>query len=138
MKSVLAALFLAIVPAALLAHHSFAAEYDSNRPINFKGKVKKVEWVNPHAYVWVDTVDASGKMVTWALETLSPNALSRQGWTKNSLKQGDAVTVEGFAAKDPRPLPDGSTHGNARAFVLENGKRVYSGDAGDGGPGASK
>jgi hypothetical protein len=128
---------LAASPFALLAHHSFAAEYDSNRPINFKGVVKKVEWVNPHAYVWVDTTDASGKTVTWALETLSPNALSRQGWTRYSLKSGDQVTVEGFAAKDPRPLPDGSTHGNARAFIVD-GKRVYSGNAEDGGPGANK
>jgi hypothetical protein len=96
--------------------------------------VKKVSWVNPHAYVWVDVKDESGRITTWALETLSPNALARQGWNRNSLKEGEEITVEGFAAKDPRPLPDGSTHGNARAFIRPDGTRVFSGQAGDGGP----
>jgi hypothetical protein len=137
MKFWLCVMCLTAVPVTICAHHSFAAEYDSNKPIHFKGVVKKVGWVNPHAYVWVETTDASGKSVTWALESLSPNALSRQGWTRTSLKEGDEVTVEGFAAKDPRPLADGSTHGNARAFVLADGKRVYSGNADDGGPGAT-
>jgi hypothetical protein len=134
MKILFAAASALLAAAPLVAHHSFAAEYDSNKPIKFTGTVKKVSWVNPHAYIWVDVKDADGKVITWALETLSPNALARQGWTRTSLKEGEEVTVEGFAAKDPRPLPDGSTHGNARAFINAQGKRVYSGEAGDGGP----
>jgi hypothetical protein len=117
----------------LAAHHSFAAEYDNNKPVTLKGVVSKFAWVNPHAYVWVDVKDASGKVTTWAMETLSPNALARQGWNRDSLKIGDEVTIEGFAAKDPRPLEDGSTHGNARSITRPDGSRVLSGTA-DGGP----
>jgi hypothetical protein len=121
----------------LLAHHSFAAEYDSNQPVTLKGVVKELKWSNPHAYVYVDVPNASGKVDTWALETLSPNALARQGWNRDSLKQGDAVTVEAYKAKDPRPLKDGSLHGNGRSFTLANGKRVFVGAAEDGGPQSS-
>jgi hypothetical protein len=131
---ILAAAALLLVTIPMVAHHSFAAEYDSNQPITLKGVINKFEWVNPHAYVFVDVKDESGKVVTWALETLSPNALARQGWTRNSLKKGDEITVDAFKAKDPRPLPDGSMHGNGRSFTLANGKRVLSGEAGDGGP----
>jgi len=125
-------LLAASVP--LLAHHSFAAEYDSNQPITLKGTVKELKWQNPHAYVFVDVKDESGKTVTWALETLSPNALARQGWNRDSLKKGDPVTVEAYKAKDPRPLADGSLHGNGRSFTLADGKRVFSGASDDGGP----
>jgi hypothetical protein len=118
----------------LLAHHSFAAEYDSNQPITLKGTVKELKWQNPHAYVYVDVKDASGRTDTWALETLSPNALARQGWNRDSLKKGDAVTVEAYKAKDPRPLKDGSLHGNGRSFTLADGTRVFNGASDDGGP----
>jgi hypothetical protein len=124
----IAAALAAALP--VFAHHSFAAEYDSNKPLSLKGVVSKVAWVNPHAYVWVDVKDDSGKVTTWAMETLSPNALARQGWNRDSLKIGDQVTVEGFAARDPRPLEDGASHGNARSFTLANGERVFSGTAG--------
>ena len=116
------------------AHHSFAAEYDSTKPITLTGTVKELKWQNPHAYVFVDVKDESGKTVTWALETLSPNALQRSGWTRESLKKGDAITVEAYKAKDPRPLTDGSLHGNGRSFALADGKRVFAGAAEDGGP----
>ena len=139
MKSVYAAalvaasgLLAAVIP--LAAHHSFAAEYDSNQPITLKGTVKELKWMNPHAYVYVDVPGEDGKVVTWALETLSPNALARQGWNRDSLKKGDPVTVEAYKAKDPRPLKDGSLHGNGRSFTLADGTRVFNGAAGDGGP----
>jgi hypothetical protein len=117
------------------AHHSFAAEYDGNKAVTVKGVVAKVAWVNPHAYIYVKTTDAGGKPVTYAFETSSPNALLRRGWKRSSLKEGDAVTVEGFLAKDPRPLSDGSLHANARLVTLADGHTVFAGtSADDGGP----
>jgi hypothetical protein len=96
-----------------------------------KGVVTKVAWVNPHAYVWVEAKDESGKTVTWAFESLSPNALARQGWTRNSLKAGDEVTVDGYLAKDGKPLADGSLHANSRLITLANGKKVFAGTSAD-------
>lgn len=118
----------------LIAHHSFAAEYDSTKPISVKGTVRKLAWVNPHAYIYVDVKESDGKIVTWAFETLSPNALARQGWNRDSLKYGDPISVEGYLARDTRPLPDGSLHANARVITRTDGRKVFSGSADDGGP----
>lgn len=79
------------------AHHSFAAEYDQNKPVTLKGTVKELKWVNPHAYLYIDVKDETGTLTLWAMELLSPNALARQGWNKNSLKVGEEITVEGLA-----------------------------------------
>ena len=128
---------LVFVAAALplCAHHSFAAEYDADKPVTIKGVVSKIAWVNPHAYIYVTTKDASGKNATYAFETSSPNALMRRGWKRTSLKEGDAVTVDGYLAKDTRPLSDGSIHANARQVTLADGKTVFAGTSlGDGGP----
>jgi len=130
MKSLaLLAIFLPAIPA--YAHHSFAAEYDSTKTITIKGTVQKVAWVNPHAYVYIDAKDESGKPVTWAFETLSPNALARQGWTRNSIKPGDEVTVEGYLAKDGKPLADGSLHANSRRITTADGRKVFVGSSAD-------
>jgi hypothetical protein len=122
-------LLAATVP--VFAHHSFAAEYDSTQPVTLKGVIKGLRWENPHAYIYVDVKNEAGKTDTWALETLSPNALARNGWNRDSLKAGDVVTVEAYRAKDPRPLKDGSIHGNSRSVTLANGTRVFVGSSGD-------
>ncbi len=125
----LAVLFACTMP--LTAHHSFAAEYDSTQTVTLKGVVKELRWANPHAYIYVDVKNEAGKTDTWALETLSPNALARQGWNRDSLKPGDVVTVDAYRAKDPRPMKDGSIHGNSRSVTLANGQKVFVGSSGD-------
>jgi hypothetical protein len=112
-------LLMAVTP--VLAHHSFAAEYDSNKAVSLKGTVTKVEWMNPHARFYLDVKDASGKVTNWEFELGSPNGLLRAGWTRSSLKPGDDVTVKGFRAKD------GSNLVNATSVVLSNGQGVLSG-----------
>jgi len=114
-------LMAAAVP--LLAHHSFAAEYDSNKPIKISGVVTKVEWMNPHARFYVDVKGTDGKVTNWNFELGAIPVLLKQGWTKNSLKEGDQVSVEGSAAKDS------SNSANARSVVLANGKRVFGGSS---------
>ena len=114
-----AVLLLAAMP--VLAHHSFAAEYDSTKPVSVSGTVTKVEWMNPHARFYVDVKDESGKVTNWEFELGSPNGLMRQGWTRNSMKMGEAVTVEGSRAKD------GSSHVNARTVALTStGQKLFA------------
>jgi hypothetical protein len=116
---------LAAVP--LLAHHSFAAEYDRTKPVTITGAVTKVEWINPHARFHMDVKDDSGKTVNWEIELGSPAGLIRRGWTRNSLKIGESVTVAGFLAKD------GSSLVNSTTVTLSDGRRVFAGSSSDAG-----
>ena len=102
----------------ILAHHSGAAVFDSSKHFEFKGTVTKVEWTNPHAHFFIDVKDASGKVTNWNMELASPNVLVRNGWKRNSLKEGDAVTVTGSPAKD------NSTLGIAQSIVLPDGRKL--------------
>jgi hypothetical protein len=129
MKSRLAALIavagLAIPAVPAFAHHSFAAEYDASKPVKISGTVAKVEWTNPHARFYVDVKDDKGQTVQWNFELASPNVLSRNGWTRHALKEGDQVTVEGSQAKD------GAYLANARSVVMPDGKKIFAGSPGD-------
>ena len=106
-----------------LANHSFSAEFDDKTTVTLTGAVTKVEWFNPHIWVYLDVKDAEGKPQHWQCEGGAPNTLVRNGWTKNSLKQGDEVTIDGYLAKD------GSKTCNARKVTLADGKSVFAGSS---------
>ena len=109
-----------------LAHHSFAAEYDANKPIKISGVVTKMEWMNPHARFYVDVKEADGKVTNWNFELGAIPVLLKQGWRKDSLKAGDQVTVEGFLTKD-----NSQSRANARRVTLPDGRRVFGGSSAD-------
>jgi hypothetical protein len=115
------ALALSVPVVPVFAHHSFAAEFDGTKQISLTGVVTKVDWVNPHAYIYVDVKGDDGNMVNWALETGAPNMLYRQGWRKDDLKVGDMVTFDAFLAKD------GSHTAAARQVKLPDGRKVFAG-----------
>jgi len=122
---VVAALALLAASGRVLAHHSFSAEFDRSKPFKYTGTVTKVEWMNPHTFFYIDVVDEKTKKVTnWAMEMGSPNGLMRNGWTRNTMKIGDKVTVEGSLAKD------GSPTGNATTVLMAStGQRLFAGSS---------
>ncbi|HTA42696.1 MAG TPA: DUF6152 family protein [Bryobacteraceae bacterium] len=119
---------LLAVAAPMFAHHSFAAEYDNAKPVTLTGTVTKVEWMNPHARFYINVKDDKGTVANWEFELGSPNGLARRGWTRNSMKEGDEVTVDGYLAKD------GSNLANARNVKLVDGRKLFAGSTDDGGP----
>lgn len=124
-----AGLLLAAAP--LAAHHAFAAEFDVNQPVKVHGKITKLEWVNPHAWLYVDVKDADGKVVNWHFELGPPNALFRLGWKKDSVAPGTEVDITGFRAKN------GENVANGRAITLPDGREMFSGGSGPGSGGGA-
>ena len=114
----------------LLAHHSFAAEFDARQAIRVTGTLTKIEWTNPHSYFYIDVKDDKGAVLNWTCEAGSPGALSRRGFKRGDLKIGDTLIVDGYRAKDGSRLMD------ARRVTLPDGRIVSGASAGDGGPGA--
>jgi hypothetical protein len=112
-----------------LAHHSFSAEFDGDKPVRIVGRITKIEWTNPHSYFYVEMKNSKGQLVTWACEGGGPGALSRRGWKKGQVKLGDQLIVDGYLAKD------GSHTVDARRITLPDGRSIYGGTPGDGGPG---
>jgi hypothetical protein len=124
----IAGLALAI-GAPLLAHHSFAAEFDATKAVRLTGTLTKIEWTNPHSYFYLDVKEENGVVANWACEGAPPGAFSRRGFKKGDIKVGDTLVVDGYRAKDGSRLMD------ARRVTLPDGRNIYGGTPGDGGPG---
>ena len=123
-----AGLGLLLAGRPLVAHHSFAAEFDAENPVQLRGVVTAMDWVNPHSWIHLDVKGADGTVTKWMVEGATPNTLLRRGFTKASLPAGTVVTVEGYQAKD------GANRANGRDITYQDGKKLFVGSSGTGAP----
>jgi len=112
----------------VLAHHSFAAEFDAKRPVKLRGTITRMEWINPHAWIHIDVKGPDGKVVNWMIEAGTPNTLFRRGFTKDSLEPGTEILVDGYLSKD------GSNRANGRDVTFPDGRKLFLGSSGTGAP----
>jgi len=127
-----ALLLLVLAAAPLLAHHAFAAEYDSEKPIKLQGTVKKVEWINPHSWITIEVKRPNGPSQIWEIEAGAPNAMFRRGFTKDSLPLGTEIVVDGYLAKN------GKQRANGRDLTFPDGKKLFLGSSNTGAPNDGK
>ncbi len=128
MALVVASMFLTGMGGSLRAHHAFAAEFDGNKPVNFKGTITKMEWTNPHVWLHINVKKPDGTVEAWALEAGTPNVLFRRGFTKASLLPGTEIAIDGYQAKD------GSRRANGRDLTFADGRKMFFGSSGTGAP----
>ena len=117
------AALMGLMAASVAAHHSFSAEYDSNKPIKLTGKVVEMRWSNPHAWIYITVTGKDGKVVKWAWETGGANALYRRGWRKEDLVAGTELVIDGYQARN------GSTTANATSITFKDGRRLFAGSS---------